>query len=143
MADQNLIGSEALVRVQDIEFVHRFEQGVTQLLAVLDIAEPQVLTAGTQVQMYEVTGHLASGKVAEGDDIPLSKYTQTKGVTYLVDLGECRKATSAQTILSFGFDAAVTKIEREMMYDIQGSIRRGFFDFLAMGTGTATGCNFR
>ena len=66
MADQNLIDSEALARVQDIEFVHQFEQGVTALLAVLDIAEPRVMAAGTQIQMYEITGVLQSGAVAEG-----------------------------------------------------------------------------
>jgi hypothetical protein len=143
MADQNLIDSEALARVQDIEFVNQFEQGVSALLTVLDIAEPQVLTAGTQVQMYEVTGNLASGRVAEGDDIPLSMYAQTKGVAYSVDLEEYRKATSAQAILKFGFDAAVTKTDRKMLRDIQGTIRKKFFDFLALGTGTATGATFQ
>lgn len=143
MADQNLIDSEALARVQDIEFVHQFEQGVTALLAVLDIAEPRVMAAGTQIQMYEVTGVLQSGAVAEGEDIPLSKYEQTKGHTYTVDLEEYRKATTAQAILRHGFDAAVTNTDRKMVRDIQGRIRRKFFEFLSQGTGTATGYNFQ
>ena len=143
MADQNLIDSEALARVQDIEFVHQFEQGVTALLSVLDIAEPRVMAAGTQIQMYEITGVLQSGAVAEGEDIPLSKYEQTKGRTYTVDLEEYRKATTAQAILRHGFDAAVTSTDRKMVRDIQGRVRRRFFEFLSQGTGTATGHSFQ
>ena len=143
MADANLINSAALARVQDIDFVHQFEQGVTALLTVLDIAEPQVLRAGTQVQMYTVTGNLASGTVAEGEDIPLSKYVQTKGPSYTVDLEEWRKATTAQAILKFGYESAVGQTDRKMLRDIQGSIRRKFFDFLAQGTGVATGATFQ
>lgn len=143
MADANLIDSTALARVQDIEFVREFEQGVSALLTVLDIAEPRVMSAGTQIQMYEITGTLQGGNVAEGEDIPLSKYEQTKGRTYTVDLEEYRKATTAQAILKYGFETAVTGTDRKMLRDIQGGIRRRFFSFLAEGTGTARGATFQ
>ena len=135
MADANLIDSTALARVQDIEFVREFEQGVNALLTVLDIAEPQVLRAGTQVQMYTVTGNLASGTVAEGEDIPLSKYVQTKGPSYTVDLEEWRKATTAQAILKGGFENAVMRTDKKAMQQLRAAVIAQFFAFLATGTG--------
>lgn len=81
--------------------------------------------------------------MAEGDTIPLSKY-KTEPVTYKeITLHKWRKATSAEAIIDRGYEQAVDMTTDEMLRDVQKGIRKDFFDFLATGTGTATGASFQ
>jgi hypothetical protein len=48
-------------------------------------------------------------------------------------------ATSAEAIIERGFDQAVGMTTDQLLKDVQKKIRSDFFDFLATGTGTATG----
>lgn len=137
------ITASDLAKVQDIEMILQFEQGVNELLKVLDIAQPEVLAAGTQIVQYTTSGTLESGAVNEGATIPLSDYSVAKGDPYVVTLKKWAKSTTAEAILKSGFETAVGKTDRKMVRQIQADIRTSFFTFLANGTGTATGTNFQ
>lgn len=81
--------------------------------------------------------------MAEGDLIPLSKYT-TEPVNFEeITLKKWRKATSAEAIIEKGYSQAVTMTTDAMLKDVQKGIRKNFFDFLATGTGKATGSTFQ
>lgn len=142
-AETNLITKADLVRVREIDFVNRFGYSVRKLMEALGVTRRIAKQAGTTLKTYKATGTLQDGNVAEGDIIPLSKYT-TEAVTYKeITLKKWRKATSAEAIIERGFDQAVTMTTDKMLQDIQKGIRKDFFDFLATGTKTVTGTTFQ
>ena len=139
MAETNLIVKTDLVRVRETEFVNMFGYSIKKLMEALGVTRKIAKQAGTVLKSYKATGTLEDGIVAEGEVIPLSKY-RTEPVTYKeITLKKWRKATSAEAIIDRGYDQAVDMTTDAMLKDVQKGIRKGFFDFLATGTGAATG----
>lgn len=139
MAENNLIVKTDLVRVRETEFVNMFGYSIKKLMEALGVTRKIAKQAGTVLKSYKATGTLEDGIVAEGEVIPLSKY-RTEPVTYKeITLKKWRKATSAEAIIDRGYDQAVDMTTDAMLRDVQKGIRKGFFDFLATGTGAATG----
>lgn len=142
-ADANLIKKSDLARVREVEFVEMFGYSIKKLMEALGVTRKIAKQAGTTLKTYKATGTLESGLVAEGDTIPLSKY-KTEAVTYAeITLKKWRKATSAEAIIERGYDQAVDMTTEEMLKDVQKGIRKDFFDFLATGTGAASGATFQ
>ena len=138
-AENNLITSADLARAREIDFALSFTGGIKKLLEALGVTRKVAKQAGTVLKTYKATGTLETGVVAEGDTIPLSKYT-VEPVSYKeMSLLKWRKATSAEAIVEKGYDQAVTMTTDRMLRDVQKVIRTNFFAFLATGTATATG----
>lgn len=128
-----------LAKVQDVDFSARFGYSVKKLVEALGITRKIAKTAGTVLKVYKVTGTLKSGTVAEGATIPLSEYNTTYEPIGEVSLEKFRKETTAEAISNKGYKQAVIDTDNKMLQDIQKTIRKKFFDFLATGTGTASG----
>lgn len=142
-AEVKLIKKSDLARVREVEFTNMFGYSIKKLMEALGVTRKIAKQAGTVLKSYKATGTLESGEVPEGDTIPLSKY-KTEPVTYKeITLHKWRKATSAEAIIDRGYDQAVDMTTDEMLRDVQKGIRKDFFDFLATGTGTATGASFQ
>lgn len=142
-AEANLIKKADLARVREIDFVNRFGYSIKKLMEALGVTRMIPKEAGTVLKTYKATGTLQSGTVAEGDLIPLSKYT-TEAVTYKeITLNKWRKATSAEAIIDRGYDQAVTMTTNKMLQDAQKGIRSDFFTFLATGTKAVTAGTFQ
>ena len=142
-AENNLIKKADLARAREIEFTYNFSEGVRKLMEALGVTRKIAKQAGTVLKAYNATGTLQNGAVAEGDIIPLSKYT-----TVAVSLGEItlkkwRKATSAEAIVERGYDQAVEMTTDRMLLDVQKAIRADLFTFLAKGTGKASGADMQ
>lgn len=141
--DPKLIKKADLARVREIEFTEMFGYSIKKLMEALGVTRKIAKQAGTVLKSYKATGTLEDGAVAEGETIPLSKY-KTEAVNYKeITLKKWRKATSAEAITDRGYDQAVEMTTDEMLKDVQKGIRKDFFDFLATGTGTATGATFQ
>ena len=139
MAETNLIKQADLVRAREVQFTLTFTESIKKLTEALGITRKIAKQAGTVLKSYKATGTLEDGNVAEGDTIPLSKY-QTEAVAYKeITLLKRRKATSAEAIISGGYDQAVSMTTDRMLKDVQKGIRTRFFEFLATGTGKASG----
>lgn len=142
-AEANLIKKTDLVRAREVEFVNIFSENIKKLVEALGVTRKIPKQAGYTLKSYKATGTLVDGKVAEGETIPLSKY-QTVAVPYEeITLKKWRKATSAEAIISGGYDQAVQMTTDRMLLDVQKGIRSDFFTFLGTGTGTATGEDFQ
>lgn len=142
-AEVNLITKSDLARVREVEFTEMFGYSIKKLVEALGVTRKIPKQAGAALKSYKASGTLESGAVAEGDTIPLSKY-KTEAVTYKeITLKKWRKATSAEAIIDRGYDQAVSDTTDEMLKDVQKAIRKDFFDFLATGTGVATGATFQ
>lgn len=142
-AETNLIKKADLAKAREIEFTYNFSEGVRKLMEALGVTRKIAKQAGTVLKAYNATGTLQNGAVAEGDIIPLSKYT-----TVAVSLGEItlkkwRKATSAEAIVERGYDQAVEMTTDRMLRDVQKAIRADLFTYLGKGTGKASGANFQ
>ena len=143
MADANLIKSADLVRAREKEFVYLFGDSLKKLLEALGVTRKIAKQAGFTLKAYKATGTLEDGNVAEGELIPLSKY-KTEAVAFdEITLKKWRKATSAEAIIEKGYDQAVEMTTDAMLKDVQKGVRTEFFNFLATGTGVATGANFQ
>ena len=139
-AETNLIKSEDLKRVREIDFVERFAESTQKLIEMLGVTRLEPRQAGTVLKVYKATGQLVNdGTVAEGDIIPLSKYEVEGTPVGEMALKKWRKATSAEAISEKGYDQAVTMTETRMIKDVQAAIKSQFTTFLATGTGAATG----
>lgn len=142
MAETNLIKKADLTRVREAEFVTMFDEQVGKLTELLGITRMIPKEAGTALKAHKAKGSLVNnGSVAEGDTIPLSKY-ETETVPFDdIALRKWRKATSAEAIISGGFDQAVTMTTDKMLKDVQKVVRGDFITFMSTATGrsTATG----
>lgn len=142
-AETNLIKKADLARVREIEFTEIFTGSLAKLMEALGVTRKIAKQAGAVLKSYKASGTLQSGVVAEGDTIPLSKYT-TEEVTYgEIVLNKWRKATSAESIIERGYDQAVISTTDRMLKDVQKTIRTKFFTFLGTGTGSASGIGFQ
>lgn len=139
MAETNIIKKTDLVRTREVEFTEMFAGDLRKLIEALGVTRKFPKQAGTVIKAYRATGTLEDGAVAEGDTIPLSKYT-TEPVAYgEITLKKWRKATTAEAIIERGYDQAVEMTTDRMLRDVQRGIRSDFFRFLADGTGAAAG----
>lgn len=142
-AETNLIKKADLVRAREIEFTYTFSENVRKLMEALGVTRKVPKQAGTVLKAYKAVGTLQDGAVAEGNTIPLSKYT-TEAVNFgEITLKKWRKATSAEAIVERGYDQAVEMTTDRMLRDVQKAIRADLFAFLATGTGSASGADFQ
>lgn len=142
-AETGLIKKEDLARAREVEFVEMFGYSIKKLMEALGVTRKIPKVAGTVLKTYKASGTLEDGKVGEGELIPLSHYT-VEAVSYKeIELKKWRKATSAEAIIEKGYDQAVEMTTDALLRDVQKGIRKDFFTFLAIGTGTASGATFQ
>ena len=138
-AETNTIMQADLARVRVADFNLQFTGNLQKLTEALGVTRKIAVQEGATLKMLKVTGTLASGNVAEGDLIPLSKYTTEEVPVGEVKLNKWRKGTTAEAILKGGYDQAVGATTDKMVKDIQKTIRGNLFTFMKTGSGTATG----
>lgn len=137
--DANTIKTADLAKVRDVDFTERFSFGIETLMKMLGTTRKIEKKAGETLKAYKVTGVLESGSVAEGEIIPLSKYSTTYEPIGEAVLKKWRKVTTAEAISEKGYGQAVNDTNAKMLKDIQKGIRSDFVSFLATGTGKADG----
>lgn len=142
-AETNTIMQTDLARVRVADFNLQFTGNLQKLTEALGVTRKIAVQEGATLKMLKVTGTLASGTVAEGELIPLSKYTTEEVAVGEVKLNKWRKGTTAEAILKGGYDQAVGATTDKMVKDIQKTIRGDLFNFMKTGTGTATGATLQ
>ena len=137
--DTKTVKSADLAKVRDVDFTEQFVAGIQTLMTMLGVTRKLEKKAGETLKVYKVTGTLESGTVAEGEVIPLSKYTTSYTPIGEATLKKWRKVTTAEAISEKGYGQAVNDTNAKMLKDIQKGIRGDFVKFLATGTGAANG----
>lgn len=137
--ETNTILTSDLAVVRTADFNYQFTGNLNKLIEALGVTRKIPVQEGVALKAIKVTGTLQSGKVAEGDLIPLSKYEVEEVPVGEITLNKWRKGTTAEAILKSGYDQAVGATTDTMVKDIQKTIRNSFFTFLATGTGAASG----
>lgn len=142
-AENNTILTSDVARARVIDFVLQFTGGISKLIEALGVTRKIAVQEGATLKALTVTGTLESGEVAEGDLIPLSHYATEETPVGEVKLNKWRKSTTAEAILKGGYDQAVGATTDKMVRDVQKTIRTELFEFLATGTGAATGAGLQ
>lgn len=143
LAEQNVITTADMKKAREVEFVYRFGENIKALQRALGITRPIPKQAGTVLKAYKAVGTLASDPVAEGDIIPLSKYTIQPQTFGEITLDKFRKASTAEAIIKGAYSQAVSMTDERALRDLQARIKTRFYTFLASGSGTATGANLQ
>lgn len=140
---ENTVKDADLAKVRDVDFTERFVTGIQTLMKMLGVTRKIEKKAGEVLKVYKVTGTLEDGNVAEGEIIPLSKYSTTYEPIGEAKLKKWRRETTAEAISNKGYGQAVNDTNNKMLKDIQKGIRSNFVSFLGTGTGVATGANLQ
>lgn len=139
----NTITAADIAKSQDIEMLTNFNGELNRLTEILGLFDPEIVAAGTAMFQYTVAGSLNTTSVAEGDEVPLSKYTVTPTQLDPITVKPYRKLTTAQAILKGGYENAIAKTDKKMIGQVRSGILTDFFTFLGKGTGTATGAGLQ
>ena len=139
----NTITAADIAKSQDIEMLTNFNGELNRLTEILGLFDPEIVAAGTAMFQYTVTGSLSTTPVAEGDEVPLSKYTVTPTQLDPITIKPYRKLTTAQAILKGGYENAIAKTDKKMIGQVRSGILTDFFTLLGNGTGTATGAGLQ
>lgn len=133
MAETNLIKTDQMVKIQNKEFLTRFQENLSRLTRVLGLTNPIRKQAGTVLKMYKTTGELNTANAAEGEDIPLSEYQRVVVGTTELTIQKRAKATTLEAIANYGYEEAVSKTDEQFIRDIQKGILSDFYGSLATG----------
>lgn len=135
MAKANLIKSaEVQVTARELDFVTRFEQNWEHLRDILGIMRPIKKQPGAQLKSKYAEGTLQSGAVAEGEDIPYSKFIVKETIYDEMSIEKYAKAVSIEAIKDHGYDNAVAMTDDEFLFQLQTNVTDRFYTYLNTGT---------
>ncbi|WP_440337608.1 hypothetical protein [Megasphaera sp.] len=134
-AKENLIvTTDITVNPREIDFVTRFQRNWQHLRDIMGIMRPIRMQPGTTLKSKYAEGTLQSGTVAEGEEIPYSKFT-VKEKTYAdITVEKFAKAVSLEAIKKYGYDVAVQKTDDEFLYQLTANVTDRFYKYLNTGT---------
>ena len=143
-AKANLIMSNDIqVTAREIDFVTRFERNWQYLRDILGIMRPIKKQPGAVLKSKYAEGTLQSGKVAEGEEIPYSKFVVKEKTYAEMTIEKYAKAVSIEAIKDHGYENAVQMTDDEFLFQLQTNVTERFYDYLKTGTLTFTETTFQ
>lgn len=143
-AKTNLIMTNDIqVTAREIDFVTRFERNWEHLREILGIMRPIKKQPGAVLKSKYAEGTLQSGKVAEGEEIPYSKFTVKEKNYAEMTIEKYAKAVSIEAIKDHGYENAVQMTDDEFLFQLQTDVTSRFYDYLKTGTLTSTETTFQ
>lgn len=134
-APENMTGDAQIqVRAREIDFVTTFGKNMQALMDVMGITRMIKKENGSVLKTKKVTGKLQSGKVAEGEEIPLSQYEVSEKVYDTISIDKYRKAVSLEAIANKGYEVAVQDTDDEFKADLQNVVLDKFYTMLKSGS---------
>ena len=135
MAKEKLIVSNDIqVAARELDFVTRFEANWEHLREILGIMRPIKKQPGAQLKSKYATGTLQPGAVAEGADIPYSKFTVKETIYDEMTIEKYARAVSIEAIKDHGYDNAVQMTDDEFLFHLQSAVTDKFYAYLNTGT---------
>lgn len=143
-AKTNLIMTNDIqVTAREIDFVTRFERNWQHLRDILGIMRPIKKQPGATLKSKYAEGTLQSGKVAEGEEIPYSKFVVKEKKYAEMTIEKYAKAVSIEAIKDHGYENAVQMTDDEFLFQLQTDVTGRFYDYLKTGTLTSTETTFQ
>lgn len=143
-AKANLIMTNDIqVTAREIDFVTRFERNWQHLRDILGIMRPIKKQPGAVLKSKYAEGTLQSGKVAEGEEIPYSKFVVKEKPYAEMTIEKYAKAVSIEAIKDHGYENAVQMTDDEFLFQLQTNVTERFYDYLKTGTLSFTETTFQ
>lgn len=143
-AKTNLIMTNDIqVKAREIDFVTRFERNWQHLRDILGIMRPIKKQPGATLKSKYAEGTLQSEKVAEGEEIPYSKFVVKEKKYAEMTIEKYAKAVSIEAIKDHGYENAVQMTDDEFLFQLQTDVTGRFYDYLKTGTLTSTETTFQ
>lgn len=140
MAKANLTTTADIqVTARELDFVTRFEANWDHLRDILGIMRPIKKQPGAQLKSKYAEGTLQSGTVAEGEEIPYSKFTVKETIYDEMAIEKFAKAVSIEAIKDHGYENAVAMTDDEFLFQLQTNVTDRFYTYLNTGTLEVTG----
>ena len=139
----NLIDTNALIQAVSTDFVEMFGKDIKFFTETLGITRVIEVAHDEPIKRYTMAVTRPSTTAGEGEEIPLTKVAKTATTPITVQMEKERMAVSAEAISKYGFEAAVGETSDELLTTLKKDIRGRFYNYLADGTGTATGETFQ
>lgn len=142
MAKANLITTADIqVTARELDFVSRFEANWDHLREILGIMRPIKKHPGAQLKSKYAEGNLQDGNVAEGAEIPYSKFTVKETIYDEMTIEKYAKAVSIEAIKDHGYENAVAMTDDEFLFQLQTNVTGRFYSYLNTGTLKVEGAN--
>lgn len=135
--------ADITVTAREIDFVSRFTDSWDALREILGIMRPIKKTPGTKLTSYKASVTLASGTVAEGDEIPYSKAKVEPASYSDITIEKYCKAVTIEAVNKYGASIAVEKTDDAFLKELQDKVLNKFYTFLQTGTLTSTETTFQ
>lgn len=141
--DNITMSADIQVTARELDFVSRFERNWQHLRDILGIMRPIKKQPGTMLKSKYASGTLQSGEVAEGEDIPYSKFTVQEKEYATITIEKYAKAVSIEAIQDHGYDNAVQMTDDEFLFQLQTEVTERFYTYLNTGSLTDTQSTFQ
>ncbi len=118
MAETNVITSSTAdidITVRIVDFETQFARRMDFLLDLLGVTRKSKRNLGETLRSFIVTGELEDGNVAEGEVIPFSKLTVKEKGQGEIEIEKHARAATLEAIIKNGKEAAITKVDEELM----------------------------
>ena len=144
MPKANLITTADIqVTARELDFVTRFEQNWEHLREILGIMRPIKKVPGAILKSKYAEGTLQSGEVAEGEEIPYSKFTVKEKPYAEMTIEKYAKAVSIEAIKDHGYENAVAMTDDQFLFELQTNVTNRFYTYLNTGELTSNQTTFQ
>lgn len=143
-AKENLImTADIQVTARELDFVSRFEQNWEHLREILGIMRPIKKVPGAILKSKYAEGTLENGQVAEGEEIPYSKFTVKEKPYEEMTIEKYAKAVSIEAIKDHGYENAVAMTDDQFLFELQTNVTSRFYAYLNTGELTSEQSTFQ
>ena len=144
MPKENLIVTNDIeVAARELDFVTRFENNWQHLRDILGIMRPIKKQPGAVLKSKYAEGTLQSGAVAEGEEIPYSKFTVKEKTYAEMTIEKYAKAVSIEAIKDHGYENAVEMTDDQFLFELQSDVTGRFYTYINTGTLTDSQTTFQ
>lgn len=141
---ENLImTADIQVTARELDFVSRFEQNWEHLREILGIMRPIKKVPGAILKSKYAEGTLENGQVAEGEEIPYSKFTVKEKPYEEMTIEKYAKAVSIEAIKDHGYENAVAMTDDQFLFELQTNVTSRFYAYLNTGELTSEQSTFQ
>ena len=138
-----IVTNDIQVTAREIDFVTRFENNWEHLREILGIMRPIKKQPGAVLKSKYAEGTLQSGAVAEGEEIPYSKFTVKEKTYAEMTIEKYAKAVSIEAIKDHGYENAVEMTDDQFLFELQNDVTGRFYTYLNTGTLTDSQTTFQ
>lgn len=135
--------ADIAVAARELDFVTRFERSWEHLREIMGIMRPIKKQPGSVLKSKYAEGTLQSGAVAEGEEIPYTKFTVKEKKYAEMTIEKYAKAVSIESIKDHGYDNAVQLTDDEFLFQLQTAVTDKFYTYLKTGTLTGEETSFQ